>query len=90
LIDWRTGIAGLGRVVMVTPGTPQDRTDLLRAVFADVIGDPAFVAEVKRLNLSANYASAQEVHAAVEQAMATLDTAGIAEVRDVALNRYYH
>jgi tripartite-type tricarboxylate transporter receptor subunit TctC len=90
LIDWRAGIAGLGRVVMVTPGTPQDRTELLRAAFADVIRDPAFAAEVKRLSLSVNYASAHEVRAAVDQAMDTLDKAGIAEVRDIALNRYFH
>jgi tripartite-type tricarboxylate transporter receptor subunit TctC len=88
-IDWRAGIAELGRVVMVTPGTPEDRTNLLRAVFTDVIHDPAFVADVKRLSLSVNYASANEVRASVEQAMETLDKAGVAEVRDVALNRYY-
>jgi tripartite-type tricarboxylate transporter receptor subunit TctC len=89
LIDWRAGIAGLGRVVMVTPGTPQDRTDLLRAVFAEVIADPAFVAEMKRLSLSASYASADEIGVTVERAMDTLDKAGLAEVRDVAINRYY-
>jgi len=55
-----------------------------------VIGDPAFIAEIKRLKLSANYASADAVRAAVEQAMTTLDAAGLAEVRDIALNRYYH
>jgi tripartite-type tricarboxylate transporter receptor subunit TctC len=90
LIDWRAGIADLGRVLLVTPGTPQDRTDLLRAALAEVIGDPAFVAEIKRLKLSANYASAEAVRASVEQAMTTLDAAGLAEVRDIALNRYYH
>ena len=90
LIDWRAGIADLGRVLLVTPGTPQDRTDLLRTALAEVIGDPGFVAEIKRLKLSANYASADTVRAAVEQAMTTLDAAGLAEVRDIALNRYYH
>ena len=77
-------------MLLVTPGTPQDRTDLLRTALAEVIGDPGFVAEIKRLKLSANYASADTVRAAVEQAMTTLDAAGLAEVRDIALNRYYH
>ncbi len=90
LIDWRAGVADLGRLMLVTPATPQDRTDLLRTVFAQVIRDPAFMAEIKRLKLSANYASADAVRAAVEQAMTTLDAAGLAEVRDIALNRYYH
>jgi tripartite-type tricarboxylate transporter receptor subunit TctC len=89
LIDWRASIAGLGRLMMVTPGTPQDRVDLLRKAFADVIRDPAFIAEVKTLGLSANHASADEVRATIEQAMTTLDQAGLAEVRNIVLERYY-
>jgi tripartite-type tricarboxylate transporter receptor subunit TctC len=89
LIDWRAGIAGLGRLMMVTPGTPQDRLDLLRQTFAEVIRDGGFIAEVKKLGLSANHAGADEVRAAIEQAMTTLDQQGLAEVRNVALERYY-
>jgi tripartite-type tricarboxylate transporter receptor subunit TctC len=90
LIDWRAGIAGLGRLMMVTPGTPQDRLDLLRQAFAEVIRDGGFIAEVKKLGLSANHAGAEEVRAAIEQAMTTLDQEGLAEVRNVAFERYYH
>jgi tripartite-type tricarboxylate transporter receptor subunit TctC len=89
LIDWRAGIAGLGRLMMVTPGTPQDRLDLLRQAFAEVIRDPGFIAEVRKLGLSANHAGADEVRATIEQAMSTLDQAALAEVRNIALERYY-
>jgi putative tricarboxylic transport membrane protein len=89
LIDWRASIAGLGRLVMVTPGTPQDRVELLQKAFADVIRDPGFVAEVKKLSLSANHAGADEVRATVEHAMTMLDAAALAEVRQIALERYY-
>ena len=89
LIDWRAGIAGLGRLIVVTPGTPPDRVDLLEKTLADIIRDPAFIAEVKRLNLSANHAGADEVRATVEQAMTTLDKSSLAEMRTIALERYY-
>jgi tripartite-type tricarboxylate transporter receptor subunit TctC len=89
LIDWRAGIAGLGRLMMVTPGTPQDRLDLLRQAFAEIIRDPGFIAEVRKLGLSANHAGADEVRATIEQAMSTLDQAALAEVRNIALERYY-
>jgi tripartite-type tricarboxylate transporter receptor subunit TctC len=89
LIDWRAGIAGLGRLMMVTPGTPQDRLDLLRQAFAEVIRDPGFIAEVRKLGLSANHAGADEVRATIEQAMSTLDQAALAEVRNITLERYY-
>ena len=89
LIDWRAGIAGLGRLIVVTPGTPQDRVDLLEKTLAETIRDPAFIAEARRLNLSANHAGADEVRAAVEQAMTTLDKSSLAEMRTIALERYY-
>jgi tripartite-type tricarboxylate transporter receptor subunit TctC len=89
LIDWRAGIAGLGRLMLVTPGTPPDRIDLLQRTFAEIVRDPAFIAEVRRLSLSANHASADEVRAMVERAMTTLDQVGLAEIRTIALERYY-
>jgi tripartite-type tricarboxylate transporter receptor subunit TctC len=89
LIDWRAGIASLGRVILVTPGTPGDRVDLLRKMLADVLRDPAYVAEVKRVNLAAGYASAEEVRTAVDKAMTTLDDKGLAEMKEIALERYY-
>jgi tripartite-type tricarboxylate transporter receptor subunit TctC len=90
LLDWRASIAGLGRLMMVTPSTPQDRVDLLQKTFADIIRDPVFVAEVRKLNLSASHVGAEEVRATVEQAMTMLDKAGLAEIRQIALGRYYH
>src|SRR6478735_9919076 len=89
LIDWRASIAGLGRLIVVTPGTPPDRVELLQRTFAEIIRDPAFVAEAKKLSLSANHAGADEVRATVEQAMTMLEKAGLAEVRQIALERYY-
>jgi tripartite-type tricarboxylate transporter receptor subunit TctC len=89
LIDWRAGIAGLGRLMLVTPGTPPDRIDLLQRTFAEIVRDPGFIAEGKRLSLSANHAGADEVRAMVERAMTTLDQAGLAEMRTIALERYY-
>jgi tripartite-type tricarboxylate transporter receptor subunit TctC len=89
LIDWRAGIAGLGRLLLVTPGTPPDRVELLRKTFADIIHNPEFLAQIKKYNLSANYARPEEVDASIERAMTTLDDKGIAEVREIALDRYY-
>jgi tripartite-type tricarboxylate transporter receptor subunit TctC len=89
LLDWRAGIAGLGRVILVTPGTPTERVDLLRKALTDILRDPAFVAEVQKVNLAAGYASAEEVGATVERAMTTLDEKGLAEMKDIALERYY-
>jgi tripartite-type tricarboxylate transporter receptor subunit TctC len=90
LLDWRASIASLGRVIVVTPGTPQERVDFLRKELAVILRDPEFVAQVKKHNLAAGYASAEEVRATVERAMTTLDAKGLAEIKDIALNRYYN
>jgi tripartite-type tricarboxylate transporter receptor subunit TctC len=89
LLDWRAGIAGLGRVILATPGTPADRVEFLRKALAGILRDPAFIAEVQKVNLAAGYASAEEVQATVERAMTTLDEKGLAEMREIALERYY-
>jgi tripartite-type tricarboxylate transporter receptor subunit TctC len=89
LIDWRAGIADLGRVILVTPGTPQDRVDALRKAFAEIIRDPAFVAETAKAKLSVSYASGEQLQIMIGQAMQTLDEKAIAEVREIALDRYY-
>jgi tripartite-type tricarboxylate transporter receptor subunit TctC len=90
LLDWRANIASLGRVILTTPGTPKERVDTLRAALADVLRDPAFIAEMKKVNLAAGYLSADDVQAAVEKAMTTLDAKGLADMKDIALNRYYN
>ena len=90
LLDWRANIASLGRVILTTPGTPKERVDYLRAALADILRDPAFIAEMNKVNLAAGYLSADEVQASVEKAMTTLDAKGLAEMKDIALNRYYH
>jgi tripartite-type tricarboxylate transporter receptor subunit TctC len=74
----------------VAPGTPPERVALLRKLLAEILRDPAFVAEVKKFNLAAGFAGAEEVRATVEQAMTTLDEKALAELRDIALERYYH
>jgi tripartite-type tricarboxylate transporter receptor subunit TctC len=89
LLDWRASIASLGRVILVTPGTPPDRVEYLRKELAQILRDPAFTAEVKKFNLSAGFADARTVESTVQRAMTTLDAAGLAELKDIALNRYY-
>jgi tripartite-type tricarboxylate transporter receptor subunit TctC len=89
LLDWRAGIAGLGRLMLVTAGTPEDRIETLRKALSETLLDPSFIAEARKLNLSPHYADANEVQAAVGQAMTTLDAEGLTELRHIALERYY-
>ena len=42
-----------------------------------------------KVNLAASYLSADDVQASVEKAMTTLDAKGLADMKDIALTRYY-
>jgi tripartite-type tricarboxylate transporter receptor subunit TctC len=89
LLDWRAGIAGLGRVILITPGTPAERVEFLRTALGEILREPAYVAEITKVNLAAGFASAEDVRKTVERAMTTLDDKSLAEMREIALERYY-
>jgi hypothetical protein len=60
-----------------------------RRKLAQILQDPAFIAEMKKHRLSAGFADARTLEATVERALTTLDAKGLAELKDIALNRYY-
>ena len=89
LLDWRAELASLGRLLLVTPGTPQDRVDFLRKQIAEILADPQFLTEMKKVNLAVTYASPDVVETMIARVMRTLDSKSLAEVKDITLNRYY-
>ena len=89
MLDWRAGIAALGRVIAVTPGAPADRVEHLRATLRAVLVDPGFIAEMRNMKLSASYAPASEVGDMMARAMKTLDARGLAEIKSIVIDRYY-
>ena len=42
-------------MILVTPGTPQERVDYLRKELSQILQDPAFIAEMKKVNLVGRY-----------------------------------
>jgi tripartite-type tricarboxylate transporter receptor subunit TctC len=89
ILDWRAGIAALGRVVNMTPGSPADRVDYMRGQLKAILTDPDFIAEAKKLGLSAAYASGEDLTKMMAAATKTLDARGLDEIKDIVLNRYY-
>jgi len=53
------------------PGVPPARVAALRAAFAAVFKDPAFVAEADKQKLEVDYISAEEIIGLTERVMAT-------------------
>ena len=57
----------IARAMAVGPGVPADRVAALRKAFAAMLGDPAFLEEAKRRNLSIRYRTPDETLALVEK-----------------------
>lgn len=61
----------LGRSLAAPPGTPAERTKVLREAVAAAIKDPAFVAEMDRRKLPVQYRSGEDLQAYVAKALET-------------------
>jgi hypothetical protein len=51
----------LGKPIAAGPGVPADRTKALRNAFRRTVGDPAFLDEMRKLNLPVGVASGEEI-----------------------------
>ena len=89
MLDWRAGVAALGRLLVTTPGAPADRVAALRLALTDVLADAEVVTEIKRRGLTPGFAPASQVQSMVAKAMDTLDDAALSEMRNVVMERYY-
>jgi tripartite-type tricarboxylate transporter receptor subunit TctC len=79
MLDWRAGVAALGRVI----------AEYLRSKLREILTDPDFIAEMKKTNLSASYANADDVGNMMKRAMTTLDAKGLAEIKTIIVDRYF-
>ena len=88
-LDWRAGVTALGRVILTTPGTPQDRVDYLRSALKDALNSAAYIAQAKKRRLEPGYLDGAVVQNMVMKTMSTLDDKELAEVKHVVLKKYY-
>jgi len=58
------------RPLMLPPGTPKERLEILRRAFKATLEDPEFLAEAKSSNLVINYVSGEEIEKSVDQILA--------------------
>lgn len=60
----------IGRSPAATPDVPADRLAILRQAFVATMDDPAFIAEAKRRSVDLEFASGEEIGAAVREIIA--------------------
>ncbi len=58
-----------GRPFLVTPGTPPERTKILREAFAKALKDPALLAEAKKARMDVEYTSGEELESLIKEVL---------------------
>ena len=69
IVNFMASLGPIGRGLAVPPGVPQERITALRAAFAKVVKDPAFLAAAKKRNLRVNALTGDQVQNIVKTAM---------------------
>ena len=62
--------ADIGKSIVAPPGMPAERVAMLRAGFAAMLNDPAFVAEVRNAKMDFDHASGERLQAIVTETIA--------------------
>jgi acyl-CoA reductase-like NAD-dependent aldehyde dehydrogenase len=70
------------RPFALPPGTPQDRVEILRKAFQDMMRDKEFLAEIDKMQLTLDPASGEELAAAVRE-VTKLDQATRTKLKDI-------
>ncbi len=58
------------RPIVVPPGTPEDRLQILRTALKNTMEDPEFLADAKKSKLDVTYASGEDIEKYVEEVLA--------------------
>lgn len=66
--------ATIGRSFAATPNTPPDRAAALRKAFADMMKDPAFIADAEKRKVDLDFASGDEIQKDVAEIIAIPDS----------------
>jgi tripartite-type tricarboxylate transporter receptor subunit TctC len=65
-LDFFFRALAIGRPIAGPPGIPAERLDALRKAFAETLRDEGFIAEAKKIGMSINIATAQDIQSQME------------------------
>ena len=88
MIDFRSALDGIGRILVTTPGTPPDRLAVLREAFRRVLTDPEVIAEGEASERLVDYRDPATARDMVARALTGISPAEKAIVRAAVLDKF--
>ena len=86
--DFRATLDALGRVLITTPGVPQDRLAFLQAAVGRMVRDPALLAEAEKSQSYIDYRDPAGALAAIERVIKAPTAQQRAEIKHIVLSKY--
>lgn len=89
-LDLRDDVRKLGRIIMTTPGVPEDRVAYLQQVAMEVLTDHANMKEFAARNMPVQYAGADEMSAIIQRMLGDeISEQRVRELRRIILEKFY-
>ncbi len=84
-IDYRATIEGLGRMLVLPPGTPQKMTDTWLKATDNILSDPKVVSDFAKKRREIEYVPAKEVEKMLDKVLSSVTTKQRSQLRKVIL-----
>ncbi|HSR54601.1 MAG TPA: tripartite tricarboxylate transporter substrate-binding protein [Alphaproteobacteria bacterium] len=88
-LDFNSAFAEVGRAIVTTPKVPADRLAYRRKVFAEILTDKSFQAEMAKKRRPISYADHKALEKSVNTVLGALDDKRKKQVRHIILEKYY-
>ena len=88
-VDFHEKMRKIGRAFVAPPGVSVERVAFLRRVFAEILADPKFIAEAKKVGRVVSYLPAKDLEEYARELLGSMDPDRLKEVRQVILQAYY-
>lgn len=87
-INFRSGLAKIGRTLVTTPGVPADRVAFLRQSIKQVLTNKKVIAQSKKIKREIRYDSPESVEKLVKGVLVSLNQQQLKEVKIVLLEKF--
>ena len=88
-IDFHEKMGKIGRAFVAPPSVPGDRVAYLRQAFAEILSDPEFIAEAKKVGRAVSYLPAKELEKYTHELLGPMNPDKLEEIRYVIFRAYY-
>ena len=87
IVDFMATLGIIGRGLALPPGAPKKLVGPLRTAFANMVKDPAYVADAKKARLRVMYTTGEDIQKCVNNAIANANPEVVGKARKLIFGK---